>query len=313
MKSIIALIQQNRALSLAFLAVFLFCVGIYLYTRWDTARFEASLSTPPPVQEPPPETHSTEPQAPQSGQAGHFHPDGTYHAEPHAPGEPPATAPGRDTVPPDSEAPPPPLTREELPDVLPYPMTQENRHIWDTLATQAVEDEVLLQKLLPDTKEKAFETLTHLHNSVNDLDLASIFKAAMWRKMVSLYPNDPEVLFMYTRYMPRGPRATRAEKQAFVAHWERLKRLNDEHGIPLTSELRKTHGLSQAYVDLGEYEKAIQNIHGQNDWKAALRRAGIYYQRINHGLLPRGTVIELQKLLDAQRQQREQQRNAQDR
>ena len=304
MKPLITLIQQNKALTLAFCAVALFCLGIHLYTQWDTPRFEASLQTPPPVQE----THSTEPNAKptEPTHAEHFHP------EPHAPAELPPTAQGRDTLPPDSEA-PPPLTHSELPDTLPYPMTQENRHIWDTLVTQAVEDEALLQKLLPHTKEKAFETLTHLHNSVNDLDLASIFKAAMWRKMVSLYPNDPEVLFLYSRHMPTGPRATRAEKQAFVVHWERLKRLNDEHGIPLTSDLRKTHSLSQTYIDLGEYEKTIQNIHEQNDRKSALRRAGIHDRFMNHGILPRGTAFELQKLLDPQRQQREQQRAAQDR
>ena len=97
MKPLITLIQQNKALTRAFCAVGLFCLGIHLYTRWDTARFEASLQTPPPVQEPPPKPHSTEPQAPQGGQAGHFHADGTFHPEPRSS---------------DEEAPLPPITAE---------------------------------------------------------------------------------------------------------------------------------------------------------------------------------------------------------
>ena len=64
MKSLRTLIQQNKALTLAFCGIGLFCLGIHLYTRWDTARFEAPLQTPPPVQERfPQETHNTEPNA----------------------------------------------------------------------------------------------------------------------------------------------------------------------------------------------------------------------------------------------------------
>ena len=192
-------------------------------------------------------------------------------------------------------------------------MTPSNRHVWDALVTEAVKDPELMEQLLPNTKEKAFETLTHLHNSINDLDLASIFKASMWQKMAERYPNDPEVLYMHSRHLYRGDKATRAEKQAYIDLWERIKKLNNEQGISLTSGLRKTHGLSQYYVDLGQYEKAIENIHEQNDWKEALRRAGIHDRYMNHGILPRGTVIELQKIVDAERRRRERQRDAQDR
>ena len=104
MKSIRTLIRENSALSLAFFAVFVFCVGIYLYTRWDTARFEASLQTPPP------KTHGTELQAPQDGQAGLFHPDGNpFHAEPHAAEETSEQPTGiPHTAPPDTSAKTPP-------------------------------------------------------------------------------------------------------------------------------------------------------------------------------------------------------------
>ena len=240
---------------------------------------------------------------------GHWHGD-EWHAEPH-------TAQVDDEKPTKQAEPAPPepaptLTRDELPDALPYPMTQENRHIWEALVTEAVADPALMQKLLPDTKERADETRQNFAN-LNVGEFRAAFEEAMWSKLASQYPNDPEVLWMHATYLYRGDKATRAEKQAYVELWERLKRVNDEHGIPLTSGLRKTHGLSQTYVDLGQYEKAIQNIHEQNDWKAALRRAGIHDRYMNHGILPRGTVIELQKLVDAQRQQRERQRDAQDR
>ncbi len=206
---------------------------------------------------------------------------------------------------PASQQPPPqPLTREQLPDALPDTATLENRHVWVSLVNEAVKDEALMQKLLPDTKERADEIMSHLANSLVS-ETRATFEGAMWRKMAALYPNDPEVLFMHTRYLPRGPRATRAEKEAFVAAWERLKQLNDEHGIPITSGLRKTHSLSQTYIELGQYEKAIENIHEQNERIAALQRARIHDMRMYHGTLPRGTVIELQKLLDAQRKQQE--------
>ena len=84
MKPLITLIQQNKVLTLAFCAVGLFCLGIHLYTQWDTARFEAFLQTPPPVQERfPQETHSIEPNAKpaEPTHAGHFHPDGNPYTQ----------------------------------------------------------------------------------------------------------------------------------------------------------------------------------------------------------------------------------------
>ena len=70
MKSIIALIRENRALSLAFLAVFLFCVGIYLYTRWDTARFEETQLAKPKQADSP-----AQPIPDETAQGGHSHYD----------------------------------------------------------------------------------------------------------------------------------------------------------------------------------------------------------------------------------------------
>jgi len=122
-------------------------------------------------------------------------------------------------------------------------------------------------------------------NSINDLDLAAIFQDAMWRKMAALYPNDAEVLILHATFSPGGPKATRAENEAFVAVWEQIKRLNDLQGIPLTSRRRKTPGLSRAYLNLGEYDKALQNIQEQLEWIAEQRRAGLSHRTMHYGLL----------------------------
>jgi len=176
-------------------------------------------------------------------------------------------------------------------------MTQSNRHVWDALVTEAAEDPELMQKLLPDTKEKAHETAIHLGNSWAPPELKSVFEAAMWRKMAVLYPNDAEVLVMATIYMPCDPRATGAEKEAYVDIWERIKRLNDEQGIPITSGLRATPNLSQAYIDLGEYDKAIQNIQEQNERIAALRRAGFSHRGMYRGLLRGSDLANAKELI----------------
>jgi len=182
---------------------------------------------------------------------------------------------------------PPTLTRSELggrAEALPYPMTHTNHHLRKALVTEAAEDPALMQKLLPDTKEKAFETATHLANSVG-VEIQLAFEEAMWQKMAALYPNDAEVLFMHSAFLVPRYEATRAEQQAYVDIWERIKRLNDEQGIPITSGLRKTHSLSQTYIDLGEYDKALQNVKEQNERLAALRSAGLHHKRMYHGLL----------------------------
>jgi len=215
--------------------------------------------------------------------------DGHWHGDAHPPnsdGDAHSINDG-EAHPPNSEEPeaPPTLTRDELPEALPYPMTQSNRHVWDALVTEAAEDAELMQKLLPDTKEKAHETATHLSNSFADFELKTAFEMAMWRKLAALYPNDAEVLILATIYMPYGPRASRAEKEAYVDIWERIKRLNDEQGIPLTSGLRKTPNLSQTYIDLGEYDKALQNIQEQLEWIAEQRRAGLSHRTMHYGLL----------------------------
>ena len=125
-----------------------------------------------------------------------------------------------DTVPtapqaasPASQQPPPqPLTREQLPDALPDTLTPENRHIWDALVNEAVKDEALMLKLLPDTKERADEIIPHLANSFAELEAQSYFKAAMWRKMARLYPMNRRCCSCIPGICP-GARAPRVRKR----------------------------------------------------------------------------------------------------
>ena len=153
--------------------------------QWNLPQDEIAKGSPS-VQTQPPGGEDT-------AQAGHFHADGTYHAEPHAPGEPPATASGRDTLPPDSEAPPPPLTRSERPDALPYPMRLENRHVWEALLTEATTDPALMERLIPDTEEKIYVLLRNISNSVNSQIDRKVSLAA-YRKLHAINPNDWRVL-----------------------------------------------------------------------------------------------------------------------
>ena len=121
----------------------------------------------------------------------------------------------------------------------------------------------------------------------------------MWAKLLDKYPNDPEVLFFNARHTYRGTKATRAEKLAYIDLMERLKVANDANNIPLTSGLRKTYGLSQFYVDVGEYQKAIDNIEEQNRRIGALKNAGLHHRHMYYGLM-RGIDVPLKLLREQQ-------------
>ncbi len=109
---------------------------------------------------------------------------------------------------------------------------------------------------------------------------------------------------MHSRHSFSYKGATRKQKLKYIALWERLKTLNDEHNIPIISGLRKTQDLSQCYVDVGEYDKAIQNIEEQHERIGAVYRAGIRDQFIYNGILPLGSVIEIQKVIDKQKREK---------
>ena len=227
--------------------------------------------------------------------AGHFHADGTFHAEPHAPGEPPATAQGRDTVPPDSEAPPPPLTREELPDVLPYPMTLENRHVWEALLTEATTDPALMERLIPDTEEKIYVLLRNLSNSVNTQIDRKVSRAA-YRKLHAINPNDWRVLKTLANFAC-FPFQTREDRLEYIRLMEQAKTLAKAQGIQMT-----TPHLSFAYRDLGMLEKAVAEGFEQWELLEKLTRERRANGSNQVGLMHIGDVLILEEQLEKQRQ-----------
>ena len=179
-------------------------------------------------------------------------------------------------------------------------MTDTDIQHWKELVTRAIDDPDLLQRLLPDTKERAIETAINLSNSVSP-GVQALFETAMWHKLAEIYPNDPEVLYSHSISLPRGVHATLEELREFTSFWEHLKEQNDAHNLPLLSPFRKTHGLSQAYIDLGEYEKAIVNIKEQYERIDAMMASGLHHQLMYSGLVHRGAIIELEKLVASQK------------
>ena len=238
---------------------------------------------PPPVSKAEPPAPAEPPKQPQPG--GHFHEDGTFHAEPHAPSQ------AQEVV----EDTPPAAVEPANPEGLPYPMTPENRDIWIARITEAASDPALLEKLLPETKERAFEIVEH--HLANSIGVGSpegiIFLKAMWRKMAARYPNDGDILYWHSICLPAK---TLAEKRAYAEVWERLKRINDAEGIHITSGRRKTGNLSQFYLELGEGEKALENMIEQSQRLIAVRQAGIHDRYMYHGLLVRGSNSEIADL-----------------
>ncbi len=168
----------------------------------------------------------------------------------------------------------PETARDQIirPDELPYPMTTTNIQHWKELVTRAIDDPDLLQSLLPDTKERAIETVMYLSNCVRP-GVQSLFETAMWRKLAEIYPNDPEVLFNHSISL--------------------LKEQNDAQNVTIISPFRKTHSLTEAYIAIGEYEKAITNHEEQWERIDAMITAGMNNRFMYTGILPRGAVHHL--------------------
>ncbi len=219
-------------------------------------------------------------------------------------GDPPDPVPERVIEEPIVEKPPPtPLPAPDMLPNTPPAMTYENKNIWGAFITQAVKDPKIFEKIMPETPEKALE-LDEYIGRVLETDYNYDFRKALWREMAERFPNAPEMLFMHSTFSFSYKGSKREHKLAYIALWERLKKLNDAHNIPLTSGLRKTHSLSQCYIDIGEYDKAIQNINEQNDRIDALHLAGYHDQFMYMGILERGTVIDIQKVIDKQKQEK---------
>ena len=187
---------------------------------------------------------------------------------------------------------PPKVPLERLPNFIPIAMNKWNKDIWESLIIYAAQDVDYLEQLLPTTKAEALRisgTLTKLPRSV----YSRYFEMMMWRKLHIATPSDPDLLFYYTKYAYRGDKATEAQKLAYIYLWERLKHLNDAQDIPMTLGLRKTYGLSQYYIDVGKYQKAIENIKEQDGRVAAVIAAGIGEDKLREGLLDPRIIPEL--------------------
>ena len=226
--------------------------------------------------------------------AGHFHADGTFHPEPHAPGEPPATAQGHDPLPPDSEA-PPPLTREELPDALPYPMTLENRHVWEALLTEATTDPALMERLIPDTEDKIYVWLRNVANfSKYDREIDWKIKEAAYRKLHAINPNDWRVLDTLAGLacLPFQPREDRLE---YIRYMEQVKALAKAQEIQM-----QTRFLAFAYRDLGMLEKAVAEGFEQWELLERTRRERKTHATSAVGVMPIWEVLDLKEQLEKQ-------------
>ncbi len=194
---------------------------------------------------------------------------------------------------------PPPIAMHDLPKEFPYEMTPNNKDIWESLIIHAAQDSELLVLLLPTTKNRALSISAHIAYLPPSV-YRRYFEMMMWAKLHKSDPSDPHLLFYYTKYAYRGNKATRAEKLAYIYLWERLKILNDQQNVPQTSGLRKTYGLSQYYIDIGEYQKAIDNIKEQNARAEAVVAARIYERKTHEGILDSRIIPELELKVNAE-------------
>ena len=106
--------------------------------------------------------------------------------------------------------------------------------------------------------------------------------------------TDPDIikpLHHHIKSLPHGAEATHDQLRAYTTAWEQLKHLLNEKNISYTSDYRKTTHLTQAYITLGEYDKAIQNMKEQQERIVALKSAGVDDPSLYEGLLT-GVSIE---------------------
>ena len=210
------------------------------------------------------------------------------------------------------EEPEPLPTPLPVPDVLPEvppAMTYENKNIWSAFITEAFNDEQLFEKIIPASPKEAFKFMEYVHRYVES-DYRMDFTTAFWREMADRLPNDPEMLFMHSTYSGLGRTdATREQKLEYIALWERLKKLNDANNIPPMSGLRKTHNLSQFYIDVGEYDKAIENIKEQNARIEKLEAAGVRDEFMYMGLLGDAGIWLVEELKRRQQEKKQEHQN----
>ena len=264
------------------LMIFLYALFLLLFVACSIVFFTGceKQHTPPVSKTQPPAAA----EAPKQQPGGHFHADGTWHAEPHAPPQEQAVV---------ENTPPPAAVAPDNPEGLPYPMTDENRHQWKTVLTAADEDPELLQRLLPRTEAQGEEMLTNMMNcNSNETGYRNV-RAAIYSELCKIAPNNYVWFINATIWLPQQ---TDTEKRVVIEYYEAAKRLAKAQGQRI-----QTNYLGHYYRDLGEYEKAIAEIRDQWDLLQDLQRTG----RTNRGTFRRFLALEeadrLQKRLEEQR------------
>ena len=226
----------------------------------------------------------------ETAESGHWHGD-EWHTEPHAPPLPEETVENTlSAIQPQLPAPVQPGSPQAT---LPYPMTDDNRHQWETVLAAADEDPELLQTLLPRTEAQGREMISNIANCQQNENRFGNIKAAIYRELCKIAPNDYVWFINAAVYLPQQ---TDTEKRVVIEYWEEAKQLAKAQGQRI-----QTDYLGHYYRDLGEYEKAIAEIRDQWDLLQELRRTG----RDHRGTFRRFLALEeadrLQKLLDEQR------------
>ena len=107
-------------------------------------------------------------------------------------------------------------------------------------------------------------------------------------------PNTIERLHQHISSLPNVEGATHDQLRVYVIAWEHMKHLLNENNIPYTSDYRKTPHLTQAYITLGEYDKAIQNKKEQEQWIQALKTAGLDQPNMSDGLLQDVSIKDIE-------------------
>ncbi|MCG9129874.1 hypothetical protein JT359_19965 [Candidatus Poribacteria bacterium] len=105
-----------------------------------------------------------------------------------------------------------------------------------------------------------------------------------------------EHLHQHISSLPNVEGRTHDQLRVYVAAWEHMKHLLNKNNIPYTSDYRKTPYLTQAYITLGEYDKAIQNKKEQQHWIQALKTAGIEKPNMSDGLLTDVSVEDIEAM-----------------
>ena len=180
------------------------------------------------------------------------------------------------------------LNEVEMPDPVvkrvPFPemYKPEDAHIWESIFIDAVDDPDYIQQLIPDDPEQVIASYINILNS-GFSDERRVFGRVYATAVVKRFQNNRDVLYSSTTHLMPHYKSPREHKLAYVSVWERIKELNDELNTPIISEYRKTPYLTKAYVELEEYEKALENQLEQIERFAEMRRQGVHHLMMYHG------------------------------